>query len=88
MEIITITFEIVSEAIVQQSFEIPENYLIENKSIEDLYEEIQSKFSSNYDTNVLFGDIDPTEFEVDNLGFNGFCGCTTEKNGEIIEVYN
>ncbi len=86
MEMITITFEIATAAIVQQSFKIPKNYLIEDASIEELYEEIQSKFSSDYGGDVLNGDIDITEFSVDNLEYNGFCSCSTHKNGELINV--
>lgn len=86
MEMITITFEIATAAIVQQSFKIPKNYLIEDASIEELYEEIQSKFSSDYGGDVLNEDIDITEFSVDNLEYNGFCGCSTHKDGELINV--
>ena len=81
-----ISFEIICETSVIQSFEIPKNYPIKNKSIEDLYGEIQSKFGDEDSTNVLDGDVDPIEFEVDNLGFNGFYGYTTESDGKIVDI--
>lgn len=81
-----ISFEIICETIVHQSFEIPENYPIKNKSIQDLYEDVRSRFGDEDSSDVLTGDVDPFEFGVNNLGFNGFIRYTIQVDGEIIEI--
>jgi hypothetical protein len=80
-----ISFSIVSKAYLRQSFEIPKNYSVKNKSIEDLYNEIQSKFGDEDSTNVI-DCMDPNEFKINHLFFNGFYGYTTEIEGKIIDV--
>lgn len=78
----TITFGIITEAVVNQSFEIPKNFSIKNKSIQDLYEEVRSRFGDENTSDVLTGDVDPFEFGVDNLGFNGFIKYTIQVDGK------
>ncbi len=80
-----ISFSIVSKVYLLQSFEIPKNYSVKNKSIEDLYIEIQSKFGDEDSTNALVS-IDRNEFEINHLLFDGFYSYTTEIEGKIIDV--
>nr|WP_314865226.1 hypothetical protein [uncultured Flavobacterium sp.] len=86
METKTITFGIITEAVVHQSFEIPKNFSVKNKSIQDLYQDVRLRFGDENTSDVLTGDVDPFEFGVDNLGFNGFVGFTTEKKGKTIDT--
>lgn len=83
----TITFEICTDATIYQSFKIPMNYSTKKKSIQELYFEIQSKFGEEDSTNVLDGEIDPHEFEVEFLGFNGFSSFICDKDGKIIDCF-
>ena len=83
----TITFEICTDATIYQSFKIPMNYSTETKSIQELYYEIQPKFGKKDTKNVLDGEIDPHEFEVEFLGFNGFSSFICHKDSKIIDCF-
>jgi hypothetical protein len=85
----TITFEILGEAILNQSFSIPENYDVNGKSTEELYHDIVIKFGSDFEPNVLCEDICPIELNYDNdiMAFSGFAGYHTEKDGWVLDSY-
>lgn len=85
----TIIFRILGEATLKQSFSIPENYEIDGKSTEELYDDIITKFGSDFEANVLYGDVCPIELDYDNdvMAYNGFAGYHTEKDGMIIDSY-
>jgi hypothetical protein len=64
-----ISFDIQCSIDVHQYFEIPEDYPTENKSIEELYDEIWEYYGDDSQVNVLTEEIHPFEFEGGEMDF-------------------
>jgi hypothetical protein len=73
-----ISFEIEGTTSVVQSFEIPENYPVEDISTEELYEEILEMYGQDNECNVLTEGICPYFFEIEEVDFLRFSKITTE----------
>lgn len=69
-----IGFEIQCSVDVYQYFEIPEDYPTENKSIEELYDEIWEYYGGDDQVNVLTEEIYAFEFEFNEMEFMNISG--------------
>lgn len=69
-----ISFEIQCSVDVHQYFEIPEDYPIENKSIDELYDAIWESFGDDSQLNVLTEELHPSYFYIDEIEFMNISG--------------
>ncbi|HCF04454.1 MAG: hypothetical protein RLZZ529_299 [Bacteroidota bacterium] len=64
-----IGFDIQCLVEVNQYFEIPEDYLTENKLIKELYDEIWESFGNDSQLNVLTEELHPIFFHLEEMDF-------------------
>jgi hypothetical protein len=69
-----IGFEIECSVRVFQYFEIPQDYPIENKQIDDLYDEIWEAFGDDSQLNVLTQELHPSYLDMDEMEFMNISG--------------
>ena len=75
-----ISFEIECSVTVFQYFEIPNEYPIENKDIDDLYDEIWESYGDDSQINLLTQELHPSYFDMDEMEFMNISGFTIEDN--------
>ena len=78
-----ISFDIQCTVSVLQFFEIPDDYPIENKEIDDLYDEIWESYGDEHQVNVLYEEVHAFELELEELDFQKISSYTID-NERII----
>lgn len=74
-----ISFDIQCTVSVLQFFEIPDDYQIENKEIDDLYDEIWESYGDDSQLNVLTEELHPCFFDLDDMDFMKITSFTIEE---------